>query len=162
MYDNPRRSGSPATVIVIVLSLVACLCLCVAVLGGGGAYLMVAVNNAATQLSTQVQPQLTSIFQPTSPSRRSGTPTASPQIVLTPVPTPVAGAEDTLQTLENAAIPPNDPREIAERLKHTGPIPEVVANALFLFHDLNTLFAWADSEEFRALFATVHGSPTAR
>ncbi len=129
MYDNHRRSGSPATVIVIVLSLVACLCLCVAVLGGGGAYLMVAVNNVATRLSTQVQPQLTSVFQPTSPSQRSATATAGPQIVLTPAPTPVAGAEDTLQTLEDAVIPPSDLREEAMRLKGIASIPEVVASS---------------------------------
>jgi immune inhibitor A len=129
MYDSPRRSGSPVTVMVIVLGIVACLCVCVAALGGGAAYLAVTTNNIVTQISTQVQPQLTEIFQPPTATRRPATATAVPQVVLTPVPTPVAGASDTLQTLENEAIPPSDLRELAMRLKGTGPIPEVVASA---------------------------------
>lgn len=129
MYDNPQRSGSPVTVIVIVLGVVACLCVCVAALGGSAAYLAATTSNFVTQLSTQVEPQLTEVFQPPSSTPRRATETPVPQLVLTPVPTPVAGASDTLQTLEDATIPANDPRELAMRLKHTGPVPEVIASA---------------------------------
>src|SRR5579859_947625 len=129
MYDSPKRSGSPVTVIVLVLSVVACLCLCVAVLGGGTAYLAATTSNIATQFSTQIKPQLTDVFQPPSSTPRAATATTVPQVITTPVPTPVPGAEDTLQTLENAVIPPSDIREEAMRLKGTGQIPEVVASA---------------------------------
>lgn len=125
MSDSPRRSDSPVTVIVIVLGLVACLCACVAALGGGAAYLAATANRFATQIG----PPLTQIVQPPSATPGPGGATALPQLVLTPVPTPVAGASDTLQALENDVIPPNDLREEAMRLKHTGPIPAVVASA---------------------------------
>ncbi len=129
MYEAPQRSGSPVTVVAIVLGVVVCLCACIAALGGGAAYLAVTTSNVATQFSTAVQPQLTEIFQPPTKTPRPATATAAPDIVLTPVPTPVAGAADTLQTLENEIIPPSDLRELAMRLKNTGPIPEVVASA---------------------------------
>jgi immune inhibitor A len=129
MYASPRRSGSPVTVIVIVLSIVACLCVCVAALGGGAAYLAATTNSVATQIATVVIPQLTETFRRPSPTPGESTVTPVAQINLTPVPTPVAGASDTLQTLENEQIPPSDLRELAMRLKGTGNIPEVVASA---------------------------------
>src|SRR5258708_9608551 len=129
MYEPPQRSGRPVTVIAIVLGVVACLCACIFALGGGAAYLALTTSNVATQLSTGVRPQLTEIFQQPTKTPGPGTATNAPTIVLTPVPTPVAGSSDTLQTLENDVIPPNDPRELAMRLKGTGPIPEVVASA---------------------------------
>jgi immune inhibitor A len=129
MYASPRRSGSPVTVIVIVLSIVACLCVCVAALGGGAAYLAATTNSLATQIATVVIPQLTETFRRPSPTPGESTVTPVAQINLTPVPTPVAGASDTLQTLENEQIPPSDLRELAMRLKGTGNIPEVVASA---------------------------------
>ena len=149
MYDSPKRSGSPVTVVVIVLAIVACLCVCVAALGGGAAYLAATTSSIASTFATQGSGQVTETFPVATPTRdrRGATPTsngsretatssgsgetstAGPQLILTPVPTPVAGISDTLQTLENAVIPPNDPREITMRLKHTGPIPEVVASA---------------------------------
>jgi immune inhibitor A len=129
MYESPQRSGNPVTVIAIVLGVVACLCACIAALGGGAAYLAVTTSNIATQFSTQIPPQLTDVFQKPSATPRPGTATTAPQVVLTPVPTPVAGAQDTLQTLENETIPPSDLRELAMRLKGTGDIPEVVASS---------------------------------
>src|SRR5437660_256913 len=99
MVENPRRSGGPASVIVIVLGVVACLCACIAALGGGAAYLAVKTNGLVTQLSTQVQPQLTEVFPQPTRTPRPGVATApadgataSPAVNLTPVPTPVAGS----------------------------------------------------------------------
>ena len=129
MYQSPQRSGRPITVVVIVLGVVACLCACIAALGGGAYYLALTGSNVATQLSTLVPPQLTEVFQPPTETPGPETATSQPSLNLTPVPTPVAGSSDTLQTLEDAVIPPSDLREEAMRLKDIPNIPLMVASA---------------------------------
>src|SRR5262245_6929422 len=130
MYDPPQKSSNRSvTVIAVVLGVVACLCVCVAALGGGAVYLMTTTNSLATQFATPVRPQITEIFQPSTPTPRSAQPTTEPDLVLTPLPTPVAGISDTLQTLEDETIPASDLRELAIRLKGIPDIPEVVATA---------------------------------
>ena len=130
MYDPPRNSNNRSvTIVAVVLGVVACLCVCVAALGGGAAYLISTTSSIATQFSTQVRPQLTEIFQQPTNTPRPAKPTTGPDLVLTPVPTPVAGISDTLQTLDAAVIPPSDLRELAMRLKGIPNIPDVVATA---------------------------------
>src|SRR5258706_2411537 len=99
MYEPPQRSGRPVTVVAIVLGVVACLCACIAALGGGAVYLAATTNNGVTLLPTVLQ--ITEIFQrPTETPGPNSTPlgpetaTSGPNIILTPVPTPVAGSSD--------------------------------------------------------------------
>ena len=129
MVQPPQRSGRTVTVIAIALGLLVCLCACILALGGGAAYLALSPLNVATQFVSTVRPQLTGVFQP--PTETPGPPSATsgPDIILTPVPTPVAGSSDTLQTLEDEPIPASDLREEAMRLKGIANIPEVVASA---------------------------------
>ena len=119
--ESPPQSNRPVVVVLSVLAVVACLCLCVAGLAGGGAYLVTQVNSVVTQIASQVVPVLTQ-------SSEQSTPSPVPNLNLTPLPTPVAGVSDTLQTLDDAVIPPSDLRLEAMRLKGIGNIPEVVSS----------------------------------
>ncbi|MGH2521592.1 MAG: hypothetical protein ACRDH2_03725 [Anaerolineales bacterium] len=104
---------------VIVAALAGCCCLALALFGLGGFFLF----EAGRTVATEIAPLLTEVFITPVPD----TPTPRPEIVLTPVPTPLAGAEDTLQALEEADIPPSDLRELAMRLQGIPDIPEVVS-----------------------------------
>src|ERR1041384_6552307 len=99
--------------IIVIIALALCCCLLIAGIGGWAAYRM-------TQ-ATQLAPLLTEVFT-------TATPTPRPDIVLPPLPSPVAGAGDTLETLNNAVIPPSDLRQIAMRLKGIPDIPETVSD----------------------------------
>src|SRR5258706_5434609 len=116
--DRPKSNNT--TLIVVIVLVVACLCLCVAVVVGGGAFTYFTAIRAATSVASQVGPVLTEVFDvPTA--------TKEPNLVRTPVPTPLPGASDTLQALQDEVIPPSDLREIAMRLKGIPDIPEVVS-----------------------------------
>ncbi|MEP7356434.1 MAG: hypothetical protein ABI847_04295 [Anaerolineales bacterium] len=119
MIEQPKSNNNRTLIVVIVL-VVLCLCTCVALLIGGGAWSYFTALRVATSVSSQVGPVLTEVFdQPTA--------TKVPNLVRTPVPTPLPGAADTLQALQDEVIPPSDLREIAMRLKGIPDIPEVVS-----------------------------------
>jgi immune inhibitor A len=111
-----------AWIALIAVALLACCCVCVAAVGIGG---FVAYRTT----STQVGPVLTSFIPLLTESAATDVPTAVPNIVRTPVPSPVAGGPDTLTTLEKDVVPPSDLRELAMRLKGIPSIPEVVSTA---------------------------------
>jgi hypothetical protein len=122
---------SEKTIMGVILTLLAaCCCLAVIFMSLGG----FVVYRSVSEFSTQVGPVVTSMFAP-------DTPTPAPNIVLTPVPSPVPGAGDTLEILENAVIPPSDLRELAMRLQGIPDIPEVV-------NDIPTDYEWGDELEF--------------
>lgn len=107
-----------------IFVVVACGCLIMAAVIGGGAWLL-------------LKPQSTSIsnIEPTVEWNFPDAPTPVEQgDTDTPVPygsmTDAAGAEATLKTLEEALVPNNDPRDLAERLKGISNIPETVDTPL--------------------------------
>src|SRR6185436_7054478 len=100
--------------VIVILALLACCCVVVSI--GVGAWAAYRVTQA-----TELAPFLTEVFA-------TGTPTPKPDIVLTPLPSPLPGAGDTLETLNAAVIPPSDLREIAMRLKGISDIPETVSD----------------------------------
>jgi len=106
-------SQSVVTIIVII-ALLACCCVLAAVSVGGFAIYRVSQ-------ATELAPLLTEVFA-------TDTPTPKPDIVLTPLPSPLPGADDTLETLNAAVIPPSDLREIAIRIKGIPDIPETVSD----------------------------------
>src|SRR5512143_130163 len=109
-----------AWIAVIAVAVVGLCCVCAIVLGGGGLLL---VRPAVTQIS----PVLTEMVPILTQGAATPLPSAVPSIVRTPVPSPVAGGEDTLTTLDKEVVPPNDPRDLAMRLKCIKDIPEVVS-----------------------------------
>jgi len=109
-----------AWIAVIAVAVLAMCCVCAVALGAGGLLL---VRTAGTQVS----PVLTQVLPILTEGAATQPPTPVPSIVRTPVPSPVAGGVDTLTTLEQDVVPPNDPRELAGRLKGVKDIPEVVS-----------------------------------
>jgi len=106
-----------AIVIGVVIASLICLCLCaVAILGASGFFFYQLAS------STEFAPILTQ-------AAASDTPTPKPNIIKTPLPTPVPGAGQSLDVLENEQIPESDLRELAMRLKGISDIPETVGNA---------------------------------
>ena len=108
----------------ILLGLTAICCVCaVSALAVGGffTYRVVTSTEIAPLLTYEVPPLLTEFFA-------TETPTPKPDIVLTPLPTPLPGAGDTLETLQNAVIPGSDLREIATRLQGIPDIPATVSD----------------------------------
>jgi immune inhibitor A len=100
--------------VIVIIALLACCCVLVTV--GVGAWAAYRVTQA-----TELAPLLTEVFA-------TQTPTPKPDIVLTPLPSPLPGAGDTLETLNAAVIPPSDLREIAIRIKGIPDIPETVSD----------------------------------
>jgi hypothetical protein len=105
--------------LVLVVTLLCCVCVCVAAIFGGALYF---ASQAAT--ATPFLPPLGPI--PTT-APFFATPTPVPVINSTPVPTPLPGASDTLNTLQEEDVPFNDLRLLAMRLKGIPDIPEVVS-----------------------------------
>jgi len=108
--------------IVIIVALILAVCCCVAAVAiGAGLFIFNASSNVEIDL-----PQVTLIppFQPG--GDMDETPVAFP----TPVPqqddVDVSAAQQTMDTLQAAEIPPNDAREAAMRLKGIPNIPETV------------------------------------
>ena len=108
--------------IVIIVALILAVCCCVAAVAiGAGLFIFNASSNVEIDL-----PQVTLIppFQPGGDVEE--TPVAFP----TPVPqqddVDVSAAQQTMDTLQAAEIPPNDAREAAMRLKGIPNIPETV------------------------------------
>ena len=116
------RSNNTPIVVAIVGLVVACLCVCVAATAAGGLWMYQTtvsvatdIGNIITQVAVTVGPPPTDQIEPT------------PNVVRTPIPTPVGDASDTLEALYAAVIPPNDMREVAIRIKGIDDIPEVVS-----------------------------------
>ena len=148
--------NSIIALIILAVFAVCCLCAIVALgLGGLVAYSVVTSTEVAPLLTYQVPPLLTEIFA-------TETPTPKPNIVLTPVPTAVPGAADTLETLENAVIPDNNLREIAMRLKGIPDIPEIVGDQPANYQVGDRLEFWVTNtdtdESFKVTAALVYAS----
>lgn len=106
----------------VCLGLLVLACCCAAVVAGAGGLLFFQVAR-----STEFAPILTEIVRVT-PDDFLASPTPTPNIVRTPVPTPLPGASDTLEALRRAVIPPSDLRVLAMRLKGIADIPETVSD----------------------------------
>ena len=103
---------SSTTVIVIGIAALVC-CICVLAAGiGGYAYSVFAEAGPTADLP---------IFTPD-----EAAPTAEPEVTRPPV---GSVSSETLQTLENSIVPPNDPRIIACRLDSKCDVPEVMATS---------------------------------
>src|SRR3989338_6828347 len=122
-------SRNAAIGLVAALLVLCCLCLFLVLSGAG-------FMTYRFLTSTELAPVWTQVFA-------SPTPTPAPDIVLTPVPTPVAGTTDTLNALEQAALPQADLRELAMRLKGVHDIPVTVS-------DTPTDYAVGDKLDFEA------------
>lgn len=107
-----------AIVIGVVVALFLCLCLCLGLALGIGGVAIYSAERALTDFPATVDFG----FDFETPEA-----TPKPNIVKTPVPTPVQGASDTQKMLDEALIPQSDLREIAMRLKGIADIPEVVS-----------------------------------
>ncbi len=108
----------------VIAGLVACCCLIALAMLVLGGYFIVETGRA---FSTEVGPILTEIGPVLTDTLAEDTPTPKPVIITTPVPTPLPGASDTLQVLEEELLPYNDIRLLAMRLKGIPDIPEVVS-----------------------------------
>src|SRR3989338_4165191 len=111
--SSPDRTGRNVALGVIIGVAVVC-CVCLLVLGGAGYF------GYSYITSTEFAPLWTDIFVATQPPK-------TPVLVLTPLPTPLPGAGDTLEILMQTIVPQRDMREIAIRLKGIPDIPEVVS-----------------------------------
>ncbi len=123
-----------AKIIVGILGALGVCCLCVvcafSLVGAGAIWLVT---------STEMAPVLT-----------PPTDTPIPNIILTPLPTPLPGAGDTLETLHNAVIPDNNLRELAIRLKGLPDIPETVSDSPANYQEGDEVQFWVSNEETHA------------
>lgn len=120
-----QSKNSVWIIALVVTILLACCCIMIAcaVLGFG----LFAVNSNSSDIPGL--PEIT-LIPPFEPDVKE-TPVTFP----TPIPTNTSGSVDlseaelTMQMLQEAKIGPNDPSDLAQRLKGTGPIPETVDTA---------------------------------
>ncbi|MBL8101647.1 MAG: immune inhibitor A [Anaerolineales bacterium] len=105
-----EKSSTTAIVIGIVV-LLCCICLLVAGIGGYAFY-----SFAQTMPETD--------FPVLIPD--DSTPTVEPEMTRPPID---SVSDETLNTLENTIVPPNDPRELACRLQGLCDVPEVMATS---------------------------------
>jgi immune inhibitor A len=117
-----KNTNSTPVVVGVVGLLVACLCLCIVALGAAGIWVYQGTTSVATEFAGIITQVVVTGGPPT-----ARTPTATPNIVRTPVPTPFGDTSETLEILLSEPIPPSDLRELAMRLKGVRDIPEVVS-----------------------------------
>jgi len=117
------RSNNTPVVIAVVGLVAACLCVCILALAGSGLWLFRTTVSAATEFGNIVTQIVTTVEMPA-----TRTPEPTPNVVRTPVPTPIGGSTETLDALYAAEVPPNDLRELAMRIKGIPDIPEVVSD----------------------------------
>jgi len=117
---------SRTLLIILIVFLVLCLCLCAVAVFTGALGVLIFRSEAA-------DPNNSPVFEFTPPFEdwREITPTLpdidSPPLVTTPSGLPAGdGAYETLQSLQQALVPVNDPHELAQRLGGKGEIPQTV------------------------------------
>lgn len=120
------NNSSRTLIIILIVFLVLCLCLCAAVIFTGALGLLI-FRSESTAPDNSPAFQITPPFEewrdliPTLPEMDD------PPAIATPYSVPVSeGAYETLQSLQQALVPVNDPRELAERLGGKDEIPETV------------------------------------
>ncbi len=128
--QNKNILSSPILWIVLVTVL---LCCCLILFGGGVAGLYFSNSQVAPTASEIPSPTMdisTSTPEPGSPTPPE--PTVTPEPTSTPTLTVPA---TTLNTLEQVVVPPNDPADLARRLKGIPEIPETVPSGPFAVGD---------------------------
>ena len=137
-----NRGNSTATVVIISLLVVLCCCFCLIVIGIGGATLSlftfeqdgsVSFTNFVTATPVVIRPTAVPTH---SASGKLDAPDQSDQTILNPPPTDDEdilisnqknpAQNDTLEILENANVPINDLRDLAQRLEGKENIPLTV------------------------------------
>lgn len=103
----------------IVGGLVACLCLCVVAISAG---LYLTMANASPMMAT-FEAQITEV------GIGPATAAPTPNVVRTPIPTPLPGSDETLKVLQEEIVPQSDVRLLAMRLLGIPDIPETVSEA---------------------------------
>ena len=106
--------------------------------------------------SPQVALALTEAIPTLTPASYTPTPSLVPPVVRTPVPSPMAGGDETLAILQNNRVPAGDWRDEAIRLKGIPDIPEVVSTtpANYALGDSTDFYVInADTRESRQLSA---------
>jgi immune inhibitor A len=130
---HQKSSSFPLILTIALVVVLCCLCLFLVLFTGGTAWLTL------QRTSPEIPPVV--IEQPL-PNIILPTVTATPQqsIAATPLP-PSVSLTDTLDTLNEAVVPINDPIELAERLGGKGQIPRT-------FPDPNAPYQVGDSKSF--------------
>ncbi|MBL7201278.1 MAG: immune inhibitor A [Anaerolineae bacterium] len=130
-----NRNAQTTVVVLVVL----CCCLGLAFVGFLTWSRVLVPVSSASQASPPVTP--TSPATPTSPRTVAPTPSLTPSKTPTVLPTPTPERLTTEDLLRTVELPQRDVRLLAERLKRTGPVPEVV-------HDTPPIYAIGDRAEF--------------
>lgn len=113
MENEPteKKSGTSAMVIGIVVLL---LCICVIVIGIGG-YALYAFSQTIPSVDT-----------PPTVTNDDVIPTSEVEVTRPPVD---SVSSETLETLENTIVPPNEPKELACRMEGKCDVPDVIATS---------------------------------
>lgn len=152
---NEKPNNNLVWWVLAALLIVLCCC-CLFIIAAGG--MLFGLNSVTT---TQSQPVLTVEVQPipvqpgatTQPSTEQF-PTATPGNPATPepgssLPAPVESSFITEQELREVIAPPRDLRTLAERLRDTGPIPEVVHETAPAYRINQSETFWISNEDTR-------------
>lgn len=124
----------PVILAVSVFFLLTCLCAALVVMAAVGLiFVTLPGNNPIFFDPASPTPDL-ELFRPTpsaalpttTPTPTSSSPQATPATTPTESAPPLAISTETLFTLQNAVVPENDPRELAQRLKGIAEVPETV------------------------------------
>ena len=116
-------------IILIILAVIVILCLCFSCVAAGAAGLLIfrTDGNSSHSEAVQVDPELQSPFVDVTPQSPDIFPVEpSEDFEITPDPTLLKGAAETLETLKNTIVPNNDPRELAVRLEGIQNMPDTI------------------------------------
>ncbi|MFU8826795.1 MAG: hypothetical protein ACNA70_04805 [Brevefilum sp.] len=133
-----RNSSSPLPTILTILLVVVLCCLCIAlILFASGALLITRGDSPPVTTPMVIDQPLPHILQPTT------APTPTTRLDPTPAlpPDQIPAMEDTLEILNQAVVPINDPIELAKRLGGKGDLPKT-------FLDPNAPYQLGDSKAF--------------
>ena len=139
-----KSESSTITIIAIISVLVLICCLCLCMMGFGAfTYLAISADDPTlVNITGATATPALDLFRPTpvngqlTPLAPTATPidlnpvatnTPGPEATATPTPVPVILSTETLFTLQNALVPENNPRDLAQRLLGITDIPETVA-----------------------------------
>ncbi len=120
-------NNSKVWIIVIAVLVIFCLCLCVAAVAAGALGFTIFQSSTSKPEADWESFLETPFVEATAPRLPGVTVTPPPQDEPDETPTPAGGAAfETLRQLQQALVPVNNPRELAQRLGGKGEIPETV------------------------------------
>ena len=160
-----KSSTTTTLVVIFAIVLLCCFCACLVVFGAT----MIAAfttNTGTINVSAGTPTPVLELFRPTPVAELptatpefgslspSATDTAVPGSPTLPAetPVPVVISTETLFTLQNALVPENDPRELAQRLGGAGEVPETVAPPTTPFQVGDQQTFWATNTDTAGSF----------